>query len=314
MPYSVDYKQASSSAHTQARIILECGHWGHLGTLPTPGSLFVSLCVVWLLMLIALDRIFCSCWRETFQEQVSPPSVLHADFITTGLKFGNRRWQEVLTPLPWQFIPSTALSLSQEQQQVQYRKLTINSKSPQITRNYRREDNLTQRDFSIESTPSRKTFCLRRNHRGGSASKTLQMPHQPSNWYLWFQRKINCLSPPLCGFTKPPAAGIGKLLDLTPHCSNEGLNCSPFSFQRERGLRLTWATAFSHTHKFVSALIPGTFPCTCPSTAPPPPLLPGSSGSFSASLLPCWMVFSHHFNPSPRLSAMPPWACLQHSP
>lgn len=159
MSYSVGYKQAASSAHTQEQgIILEHAYWGHLGILPTPGSLLVSLCVVWLLMLITSYRIFCSCWRETFQEHLPPLSVLHTDFIITTLKFGNRRWQEVLSPLPRQFIPSTALSLSQEQKQVQYRNLTISSKSPQITQNYRREDNLTQRDFFHWKHPKQKNF------------------------------------------------------------------------------------------------------------------------------------------------------------
>lgn len=129
--------------------------------------------------------------------------------------------------------------------------------------------------------------------------------------FLLFQRKTDYLSPPMCGFTKLPATQISKLLDLTPHASNEGFNFSLLSSQQERALGLMWAMMFSQKPF-----------CFCPHSwhfsthlpLHPPPfslVLPALSLSL---LLPCWMVFSHHFNPFPRLSVITPWACLQPSP
>lgn len=87
---------------------------------------------------------------------------------------------------------------------------------------------------------------------------------------LLLQRKTDYFSPPVHGFTKPPAAQSSKLLDLTPHSSNEGFNFSLLSSQQERALGLMWATMFSQK-PFCFCLIPGTFPRTCPSTPHPSP-------------------------------------------
>lgn len=55
--------------------------------------------------------------------------------------------------------------------------------------------------------------------------------HQIDKFFL-FQRKTDYFSPPMYGFTKLPATQISKLLDLTPHASNEGFNFSLLSPQQ----------------------------------------------------------------------------------
>lgn len=125
--------------------------------------------------------------------------------------------------------------------------------------------------------------------------------HQTDSSSCFKEKPTACLLPSVA---LPSHLQPGSASFLTsPHYSNERLNYGTLSLQQERDLRLTGdlrLTVFSpkkETNHFVSALIAGLFPCTCPSTAPSP-------------LLPCWMVFSHHLDLPPGFLPSPHWTCL----
>lgn len=132
---------------------------------------------IWLglLPLVSLYRILCSFWRVIFQKQVSLPhrhcaQILSLLFRSVG-KGGDRRFSPSYFS---NFLFLLLLSPRRKSKKMQYRTLTINSKSAQMTWNYRREGHLTQGNFSAEISPSRRSFCPRGDHRGGLANKVLQ--------------------------------------------------------------------------------------------------------------------------------------------
>lgn len=174
--------------------------------------------MVWFTSVCFVVEILCFFWKTVFQKQVSLPHQCCAQISSLlfwGVGKGGDR--KSLPSCVSNFLFLLLLSPGRRSKKVQYRSLTINSKSPQTTWNYPREGHQAEENFSAEITPSRRSFGPRGDYRGGSANKALQTQCHPSNWYiLLFQSKTHCFYAPLWCFTKPPAARSASFL-TSPH-------------------------------------------------------------------------------------------------